>query len=477
MSSSSIKRSVRLAAVTLLVGISTPAIAEGSAVTYTGPTTISGITRLTASTTLSSVVGINWRIDNKAFGTASVSPYNFDANAALLPSGQHTMTVIAIDRNGTRTVSPEVRVNIGGAPTGAGIVHLTGTSGGRTLSSGQTVYGNGSTTIINGKVTMGSNSRLENLVVNGTIRGARGARVSQVTINPPSSPGYAVQFHDTARFTVQDSTINCHQSTGDIKGIWNTNFESGSNDVILARNKIANCGGDGIWLITASNDVTTYLLRPLLLDNTISGSNGPYDNGTEARGVIVGGLDGTVIGNKITGGTTAGVEPFRSATDMTFAHNTVANSPVAFYLEHFADGSIFEYNTVHAISTGFNIEWVADSNPPRSTKNAHIIRNQITAPIGVFADAGSTGIETGFNTIDTSTLPTIIYQGSSHGSIHDNVIYTTASGNPIRVYDNAGFTGSLRWPGRRSNVVQDRRWRTTTLASFLGEGFVQLLEP
>ena len=97
---------------------------KSSAVTYSGPTTISGITRLTASTTLSNVVGINWRIDNKAFGTASVSPYNFDANAALLPSGQHTMTVIAIDRNGTRTVSPEVRVNIGGAPTGAGIVHL-----------------------------------------------------------------------------------------------------------------------------------------------------------------------------------------------------------------------------------------------------------------------------------------------------------------------------------------------------------------
>ncbi len=415
-----------------------------STVTYTGPAAISDISNLTADTTLSNVAGVTWLLDGQPIGTASVAPYTFDVNAALLSGGAHTMTVQAVDQDGTRTTSPGVAVTVDtSAPSGA--THLTGTSGALTLAANQTVYGDGSSTVINGTVTMAAGSRLENVVVNGTVTAsnATNARLQQATINPPSSASQAVLNNSAAGFSMQDSTINCNAATGTIKGTTNGNFDATSDNVIFARDTISNCGGDGIWMAATSEpaqtDSTTQIVNLLVLDNNISGANGPYDNGTEARGFVGGGYRGNFIGNTVTGATTDAVEPIRNAYQMHFAHNTLSGSPTGFYLEHYADASVFEYNTVQADVQAFNIEWIAGSNPPRSTANAKILNNQIAAPVGVFADAGSTGIETANNTITTGSLPTIVYQGSINGSIHDNMICTTQTGNPVSVYANAGY--------------------------------------
>jgi hypothetical protein len=413
-------------------------------VSYTGPTSISGVSNLSASTSLPNVVAITWKLDGKAIGTSSVSPYTYDFNAALSTAGSHTMSIEAVEQDGNRTQSAGVPVTTGAAPTGSNIVHLSGTNAGMTLSSNQRVYGNGSSTIINGDVHMASGSRLENLVVNGTIfaAGTTNTKVQLVTVN--STGGEGVSLGSAPGFHLEDSTLNGPSATGSVKGIENTNSESGGANPVIARNTVKNFGGDGIWMVTGNEDDTVALAHLLILDNNVSGANGPYNNGTQARGIIAGGDLGNVIGNTTNGGTTDGLQPFRSASHMHWAHNTVSGTPTGVYIEHYGDHSVYEYNTISATSHGFNVEWVASSSPPRSTVDAHILHNDITAPTAVFADAGSQQIETAFNTVH-GNLPAIVYQGSTNGSIHDNTACTVASGSITSVYANDGYdpTGNV----------------------------------
>jgi hypothetical protein len=421
-----------------------PTPPPSGSVSYTGPTSISGISNLSATTSITNVVAMTWKLDGKAIGTSSIAPYTYDLNAALSASGTHTMSVEAVDQDGNRSQSAGVLVTIGSAPTGSNIVHLSGTNSGMTLSANQRVYGNGSSTIINGDVHMASGSRLENLVVNGTIYAPNttNARVQFVTLN--SSGGEGVALGNAPGFHIEDSTLNGPSATGSVKGIENTNAETGGANPVIARNTVRNFGGDGIWMVTGNDDDTVALAHLLILDNNVSGVNGPYNNGTQARGIIAGGDLGNVIGNTTTGGTTDGLQPFRSASRMHWARNTVSGTPTGIYIEHFGDHSVYEYNTISASSHGFNVEWIASSSPPRSTIDAHILHNDITAPTAVFADAGSKQIETAFNALH-GTLPAIVYQGSTIGSIHDNTACTTASGSITSVYANAGYdpTGNV----------------------------------
>jgi hypothetical protein len=415
-------------------------VAQPPSDTYTGPTAISGIANLTATTTRPNVVAMTWLLDGKAVGTSSVSPYTFDANAALLPAGSHTMTVQSVDQDGNRTTSPGVAVTVSTAAP-AGAIHLAGgVHSALTLQPGVTYYAAGSPTTL-GNITMASNSRLENVTINGTVtaHGATGARLQGVTLNYSGSSGEAISPTGSDGFSLQDSTVECSDANGTTDGAYNGNFEGAGNNEIYARNQIKDCGGAGLSLVTPAVDDTTHLTKLLVLDNSITGVNGPVLDGTNSQGLILGSFQGNVIGNTVVGGNTASIEPFRSATSMHYAFNTVGGSPTGFYLEHFADSSTFEHNTVQATSHGFNVEWVAGTSPPRSTVNAKIVNNAITAPVGVFADAGSSGIEAGSNTIHTSSLPSIVYRGSVNGSIHDNVTCTAATGNPVSVYANAGY--------------------------------------
>jgi hypothetical protein len=223
--------------------------------------------------------------------------------------------------------------------------------------------------------------------------------------------------------------------------MWAFNDDSG-HDISVVRTTISAFGGDGIAMY--GNAAGSHA-HDVLLDNTLSGATGPYNNGTQARNILLGGDHAAIIGNVCDGATTDNIETYGAGTNMHVNHNRVKNSPVGFYLEHFTNQGVFADNVVGpGVGTGFNVEWIAGNTT--TSHDVKFLRNDVTyTNRGLFADAGTMGMETGSGNIFRGNLPAVIYQGSTNGSIHDNTACTTMSGSFASVYANAGFdpTGNV----------------------------------
>lgn len=464
------------------------AAASASPIVYTGPATLTGIATLSATADMTSIgdttAAVTWLLDGTPVGTASIGSsgsYSFRYNTAQTAQGVHTLTVRAFGKDGRTLTSASTTVTVGSGPVATSgdptasnaIVHLSGTHGGFTVGSGTTVYGDGpGSTIINGNVTLAPDAAVENLTINGSVtaHAANDALLQHVTLNPSTngmsisnSPGLSVQestFNgsDTSCAVSYAQAIgtNCATSYVGISDLG----ESGSANMVIAYNTVTNFGGDDISFDTpppvVSGDcsgsppsssctlvsIPTGLQNILILGNTLTNARGPYNNGTQARNLLVSGDGGHVFYNTATNATTTNIEPIRDARSMDFAFNNVSGSQygACFYLEHFTDYTTFNNNvTGPGCRTGFNVEWFAH-DAPRGSENDRFMNNNITyTNSGVFADAGTTGMFVSPTNTFHGPLPAVTFQGSTNGTIAGNQACTTDTGSFQSVYSNAGF--------------------------------------
>ena len=464
------------------------AVASASPIVYTGPPTLTGIATLSATADMTIIgdttAAVTWLLDGKPIGTdssGSSGSYSFQYNTAQTAQGTHNLTVQAFGNDGRTLTSDSTPVTVGAGPVATSgdptasnaIVHLSGIHGGVTIGADTTVYGDGPrSTIINGNVTLAPNAAVENLTINGSIKAyaAKNALLQNVTVNPSTS---GMSIINSPGLSVQESTFNgsdtsCAVSYAQSIGTnCSTRYvgisdlgESGSANMVIAYNTVTNFGGDDLSFDTppavVSGDcsgsppsssctlvsIPTGLQNILILGNALTNARGPFDNGTEARNLLVSGDGGHVFYNTATNATTTNIEPFRDAKRMDFAFNNVSGSQygVCFYLEHFTDYTTFNNNvTGRGCSTAFNVEWFAH-DAPRGSENDRFMNNDITyTSSGIFADAGTSGMVVSPTNTFHGPLPAVTLQGSTNGTIAGNDACTTETGLIQSVYSNAGF--------------------------------------
>jgi len=409
---------------------------------------ISGIDTLAANPR-KTVVAVTWLLDGNPICTSNVpsrgTAFSCDVNARVLPAGTHTISTQMVQTNGAQgRFGPPARVTVGPGPTSTAnsptvahaTVRLSGSQPGFRVANGTTVYGPAT---ITGDVRLSPASRLEDVTVHGEIIAddAPGASVRDVTVRGVAGQD-GMRISNSSDFSIQGSSFLGAGAKTSEKGI--VDDGPSTSNLEIAYDSVSNFGGDGAYLITSGNHkrIVPGLNKILVLDSKWSGANGPYGNGEQARGFIVGGHDGYVIGNSTTGGTTAGIETYNDAVGMTFAYNHVSSTPVGFYLEHFADDSTFSHNTTSRVRVGFNVEWLAGS--ATTSASDRFTYNDVTyTGSGLFADAGTRHMTVGPGNMFRGPAPAVTYQGSTDGTIEENTACLTSSGPFAAVYSNDGF--------------------------------------
>jgi len=474
---------VAVAAVTA-AGSSTPAYSSVSrvvsstipTVSYTGPTTISGLARVTASATLSTpVTSVTWLLDAKPIGTSTVPSgahsYAFTVNSALYSRKMHVIGVTATGETGAAVSSPATKITIGTPPAAndsnpshdGKIVHLSGAHSGFTVGAGTTVYGDGpGSTVLTGNVTLQKGSVLQNVTVDGLISAVNAADATMQNVTQNGTSGSAaVTIANSPHLRIEESTVNClGGASSNDKGIAAID-DPRSTNLVIAYNTVENCGGDGMQLITSGNHdaIVPGMDNMMILGNKVTGANGAYRSGTQARGIIAGGENGSVFYNTVVGGTTDAIETYNDAVNMDVGYNDITDPAVGLYMEHFTNHTEVNNNIIKAIGgpantgraiggRGVTIEWLAGS--PMTSVDDTFINNDIQYTTwGIDADAGTVGIVVGPGNVfrgpaagsGSPTPAPVLFAGSTHGRVANNSACAPENGvGPfLNDFANGGF--------------------------------------
>jgi parallel beta-helix repeat protein len=428
------------------------------AVGYRGPRTLRG--RITLRATVGDdtrVVATTFMLAGRPLGTATHAPWALDVDAALLPDGPASLSVVAVDRLGRRAVSGAVEVRV--LPGGEKVLHaspdrrlaqaLRALARGSVtvklapgryrvaqmmLGPGARLFGSGLGTILTPRLGMGAAAmlstrsdgvRISDLTVDGAGHiddglsigdGARDVRVNGIEISGVRTNGAAV-WGAHRGVSIQDSTV-LGGGTAANAGVLDEGSVD-SRDTSVVRTRVNGFVGYGVLFAQRFYGLRSAALHNLALDNTISDIIDPHrHDGTDAGGIWTGGVQAAVIGNVTSNTGTDGIETVGSSTSDDIIDNSVQNTPVAIYIEHSTNGSLVLANRIANVGTGINVEWRHAGGGSNANAFSY---NQIAATlVGIFVDVQEDDNSIVGNSFRGGRATPIILQGSSYNTVRGN---------------------------------------------------------
>jgi copper-binding protein NosD len=464
------------------------------AVAYRGPHALRGRVMLRAKIRHGTrVVAATFMLSGQPLGTVTQAPWALDVDAAALPDGPASLSVVAVDRLGWRSVSPAVDVRVLGggervqhasparglgsalralargsatvklAPGLYRVGELALGPGARLLGSGpQTVLspraGTGQTALLS---TRSGGVRISDLAVQGAGRideavsigdGSRDVRVQRIEVSGVRMNGIAV-WGAHRNVSIQDSTIVGGGTAGNAGVLDQGSVNSGDTSVV--RTRVTGFVGYGVLFAQRFYGLRSAAIHNLALDNTISDIIDPHrQDGTDEGGIWTGGVEAAVIGNDISDTGIDGIETVGSSTRDTIVDNTVRDTPVAIYIEHSTNGSLVLANRIANVGTGINVEWRHAGGGSNGNVFAY---NQIAATrVGVFVDVQEDLNSIVRNVFRGKQATPVILQGSSNNTVRGNVA-CPASPAPFVVQQAAlSETGALARSSHNRLVDNER---------------------
>jgi Periplasmic copper-binding protein (NosD) len=450
-------------------------------VAYRGPHSLRGRVTLRAQIRHGTrVVAATFMLAGKPLGTVTQPPWALDVDAAVLPGGPASLSVVAVDRLGRRSVSPVVNVRV--LAGGESLLHASPDRGltrairalargsatvklapGRyhvgeiALGPGARLLGSGPQTILtprSGKndvamlSTRGSGVRISDLAVEGDGQvddavsigdGSTDVRVQRLEVSGVRMNGVAVRGAHR-NVSIQDSAMIGGGVAGNA-GILDQGSVN-SRDTSVVRTRITGFVGYGVLFAQRFYGLRSAAIHNLALDNTISDVIDPHrHDGTDAGGIWTGGVGAAVIGNQISHTGTDGIETVGSSTHDTIVANDVQDTPVAIYIEHSTNLSLIEFNRAWNVVGGINVEWRHSGGG--SNSNVYAYNDISAAEAGVFVDVQEDDNAIVGNVFGSAHGTPVILQGSSHNTVRGNL--GCAGGSAPFVVERAALsqTGAL----------------------------------
>lgn len=458
--------------------------------------------RASASSTSARIVAVTYRLDGKPFVSSTVPPYTRELDPALIPQGEHRISVEAIDALGRRARTAPISITLVGkrrkvdprmfvvtpkrglhrALRALARGHVTVRfAPGRyvlqnvSLGNGVTLLGAGNETVLAGEgayeavlIARGRNIVVSDLAIDGGGPGsgigdeievasdASNVLVRRVTMMHVRHDGLFA-WGRYAEVSIQDSTLTGDGSgeAGVVAGESGSLGESRDSSVI--RTRITGFRDWGILFAHQAYGTPDGAARALALDDTVSWISGAIDKspGTAEGGIWSGSASGAIIGNTVAHTGWDGIETVGSSDQVTVVKNTVRATKTGIYLEHSTNSSLIADNDVAGVETGIVVEWKyggfgSDGNT--------FARNRISGAthhglvIGV-QDDGNHVVE---NTFVGDSGPMIVLQGSSGNLVQGN-LSCLSSGPFVAQWTAAADTGTDVTP--QENVISDNRHR------------------
>jgi parallel beta-helix repeat protein len=429
------------------------------AVRYRGPRSLRGRITLRAKVGDDTrVVATTFMLTGRPLGTVTQAPWALDVDAALLPDGPASLSVVAVDRLGRRAVSGTVEVRV--LPGGEKVLHASPdrrlaqalralARGSATvklapgryrvapmvLGPGARLFGSGPGTVLaprpgtGGAAMLSTRSdgvRISDLTVDGAGRvddglsigdGARDVRVHGIEISGVRMNGAAV-WGAHRGVSIQDSTV-LGGGTAANAGVLDEG-SADSRDTSVVRTRVNGFVGYGVLFAQRFYGLRFAALHNLALDNTISDIIDPHrHDGTDAGGIWTGGVQAAVIGNVTSNTGTDGIETVGSSTSDDIIDNSVQNTPVAIYIEHSTNGSLVLANRIADVGTGINVEWRHAGGGSNANAFSY---NQIAATlVGIFVDVQEDDNSIVGNSFRGGRATPIVLQGSSYNTVRGNM--------------------------------------------------------
>lgn len=479
-----------------LAAVTAPARATGGtlAVSYRGPRTLRG--RITVRAKVSDdtrIVAATFMFAGRPLGTVTRAPWTLDVDAALLPEGPVSLSIVAVDRLGRRAVSRTVEVRV--LPGGETVLHASPhrrlAHALRALARGSAtvklapgryrvdqivlgpdarLFGSGPGTILTPRPgtggaamlsTRSDDVRISDLTVDGAGQiddgvsigdGARDVRVQRLDISGVRINGAAV-WGAHRDVSIQDSTV-LGGGTAANAGVLDQGSVD-SRDTSVVRTRVSGFVGYGVLFAQRFYGLRSAALHNLALDNTIKNIIDPNrHDGTDAGGIWTGGVAAAVIGNAISNTGTDGIETVGSSTSDEIIDNNVQNTPVAIYIEHSTNRSLVLANRIANVGTGINVEWRHAGGG--SDANAFSY-NQIAATrVGVFVDVLEDHNSIVGNIFRGTRATPVILQGSSYNTVRGNLACPGGSAPFIVQQAALSQSGALARSGHNRLVDNER---------------------
>jgi hypothetical protein len=429
------------------------------AVAYRGPHTLRGRSTLRAKLGDDTrVVAATFMLAGRPLGTVTQAPWALDVDAALLPDGRASLSVVAVDRLGRRASSRTIEVRV--LPGGEAVLHASPDRGlahalralarGSStvelapgayrldqivLGPGARLFGSGRATILTpgprtgGTAMLSTRSddvRISDLTVDGADRiddgmsigdGARDVRVQRIEIAGVRINGVAV-WGAHRDVSIQDSTVLGGGTAANAGVLDQGSIDS--RDTSVVRTRVSGFVGYGLLFAQRFYGLRSAALHNLALDNTVSDIIDPHrHDGTDAGGIWTGGVEAAVIGNATSDTGTDGIETVGSSTSDEIVDNRVQKTPVAIYIEHSTTRSLVLANRIANVGTGINVEW----RHAGGGSSANVFSdNQIAATqVGVFVDVQEDRNIIMGNSFRGRRATPVILQGSSFNTVRGNM--------------------------------------------------------
>ena len=471
--------------------------ADGPArLAYAGPRRLRGPVTLRARvrSAPARIVAVTFRLDGEPLGTDTTAPFTLDVDASLLERGRHRLQIEAVDRLGARAVLRPVQVWAGGrrsvvltASPSRGLERaLAALARGHVtvllrpgryvvphieLGTGARLLGSGPRTVLAAAsegwsfVTVrGRGVRMSDLTVSGGGRAERGVavasgshdvRLQRLRISGVLQTGVEV-WGVHSEVSVQDSTIVGGGAPG--AGIFELGGDD-SRDMSVVRTRISGFRGHGINFAQRAYDRPAAALHSLALDNRVSDIDDPADaSGTHEGGIWSGGVGAAIIGNRVRGAGTDGIQTVGSSRRVTIVDNDIARTPVGIYLEHETSDSLVARNAIAEVATGINVEWRYDG---AGSSGNTFERNRIVAPTaaGVFVDVAGDRNRIAGNLVVGGSGPAVVLQGASGNLVAGNLA-CARGGHPLVVQQSARHDDGRAAHSLRNRLVGNRDLET-----------------
>lgn len=439
-------------------------------VSYLGPARLLGPVTLRANATSGRdrIAAVTFFLDDRPLGSVTTAPYTLDLDAGLLRQGKHRLRIVAVDNLGRRGSTRPITVRTAG-PTGRVLkasprrldAALAALRRGRVtvrlgpgryvvkdlrLASGSRLLGAGARTVITSPpgesysallIARGRNIRISDLVLDG--RGPGGGEGSAVAIFDGSSNVRLQRLQITrvrksgvlvwgthSDISIQDSHID--GGGAGLAGVAALGSDS-SSSVSVIRTRVRGFRDYGILFAQREFGRPAAALHAVALDNEVSDIADPdraacatrpetAGCGTNESGIWSGGVEATIVGNRIRDTGWTGIETVGSSTRTTIVGNDIRATRTGIYLEHSTNYSLILRNVISKVRTGINVEWLHDG--VGSTNNVFASNRVSAATSGLFADVGADGNSIVGNVFVGGARPAIILQGSSNNVVQGN---------------------------------------------------------